>query len=143
MKVGIVGAGPAGALLAWRLAGGGASVTVFDPSHPREKPCGGGLTGKSLALLPPAPAGDPLPARWVGSCRFDDGPASVQIALSEPVAIAARAELDAWLLRRAREAGARHVSERVVAVEKGSLRAASATYPFDVKIGRASCRERV
>ena len=37
---------------------------LFDASHPREKPCGGGVTGKALALLPPAPADDPLPARY-------------------------------------------------------------------------------
>ena len=135
MKVGIVGAGPAGGLLAWRLARGGASVTLFDPSHPREKPCGGGLTGKALALLPAAPAHDPLPARWIDTCRFDDGRAAVFIELVRPVAIASRAELDAWLLRRALEAGARHVAERVVGVEKGSLRTSAATYPFDVIVG--------
>jgi len=63
VRVAVVGAGPAGALLAYHLAGGGAAVTVFDASHPREKPCGGGLTGKALALLPKAPADDPLPVR--------------------------------------------------------------------------------
>ena len=73
MRVAVVGAGPAGALLSYHLARGGASATVFDASHPREKPCGGGVTGKALALLPPAPASDPLPARWVSSCRFDSG----------------------------------------------------------------------
>ena len=29
----------------------GARVTIFDPSHPREKPCGGGVTGRALALV--------------------------------------------------------------------------------------------
>ena len=51
MKVAVVGAGPAGSLLAWRLASEGAAPTVFDASHPREKPCGGGLTGRTLALV--------------------------------------------------------------------------------------------
>ena len=44
MRVGIVGAGPAGAFAAERLARAGHAVTVYDPSHPREKPCGGGVT---------------------------------------------------------------------------------------------------
>src|SRR5438045_2869387 len=33
------------------LARGGARVTVFDPAHPRERPCGGGVTGRALALV--------------------------------------------------------------------------------------------
>jgi geranylgeranyl diphosphate/geranylgeranyl-bacteriochlorophyllide a reductase len=40
----------------------------------------------------------------------------VDLRLARPVAIASRRELDAWLLRRALEAGARHVPERVVEV---------------------------
>ena len=73
MNVGVVGAGPAGSLLAWRLARDGAAVTVYDASHPREKPCGGGLTAKALTLLPDAPPDDPLPARLVHACRFESG----------------------------------------------------------------------
>jgi len=60
MNVAVVGAGPAGALLALHLARDGATVTLFDASHPREKPCGGGVTAKALALLPPAPGGPPV-----------------------------------------------------------------------------------
>jgi geranylgeranyl reductase family protein len=51
MRVAIIGAGPAGAMAAARLARAGANVSLFDPSHPREKPCGGGLTGRALALV--------------------------------------------------------------------------------------------
>jgi menaquinone-9 beta-reductase len=38
-------------MAAVRLARAGATVSLFDPSHPREKPCGGGLTGRALALV--------------------------------------------------------------------------------------------
>ena len=51
MRIAIIGAGPAGAMAALRLARAGAVVSFFDPSHPREKPCGGGLTGRALALI--------------------------------------------------------------------------------------------
>jgi flavin-dependent dehydrogenase len=57
MKVAVVGGGPSGASLARWLAADGAQVTLFDHSHPREKPCGGGLTAKALALLPDSAAG--------------------------------------------------------------------------------------
>lgn len=138
MNVAVVGAGPAGSLLAWRLVRDGASATVFDASHPREKPCGGGLTAKALELIPPAPAGDPLPARSVGSCRFESGLGEqVDLALSRPVAIGARRDVDAWLLRRAVEAGAVHVSERVTQVDAaGALRtAAGRDLRFDLIVG--------
>ncbi len=51
MRIAIIGGGPAGAMAAVRLARTGAPVTLFDPTHPREKPCGGGLTGRALALV--------------------------------------------------------------------------------------------
>ena len=138
MKVAVVGAGPAGSLLSYRLAKDGAAVTVFDPTHPREKPCGGGLTGKALALLPEAPADDPLPARFVSSCRFESGDGEgLELRLAKPVAVASRRELDSWLLRRATGAGARHASERVVEVSgSGELRtAAGRAERFDVIVG--------
>jgi len=118
MRVAVVGAGPGGALLAWHLARDGAAVTVFDASHPREKPCGGGVTARALELLPPAPPDDPLPARLVETCRFESGMGhGVDVPLTRPVAVAARRELDGWLLRRAVVAGAQHVSERVTEVD--------------------------
>lgn len=137
MKVAVVGAGPAGSLLAALLAHDGAEVTVFDASHPREKPCGGGVTAKALSLLPPAPEGDPLPGRAVGQCRFESGSGeAVTLRLERPVMVASRRELDSWLLRRATEAGAVHRSERVAAVEAGGLvRTASGAGRFDLVVG--------
>jgi flavin-dependent dehydrogenase len=138
MKAAVVGAGPAGALLAWRLARDGADVTVFDASHPREKPCGGGLTARALDLLPPAPSDDPLPARFVETCRFEwRTDAGVDVPLRRPVAVAARRELDAWLLRRAVAQGAVHVAERVSEVDgTGRVRtAAGRARAYDVVVG--------
>jgi flavin-dependent dehydrogenase len=138
LRVAVVGAGPAGALAAYHLAKDGAAVSLFDPTHPREKPCGGGLTGKALELLPQAPAEDPLPARWVDRCRFESGDGeAVTLALGRPVAIAARRELDAWILRRAVAAGAVHVPQRVVAVDgAGGLTTADGRWrTFDLLVG--------
>jgi flavin-dependent dehydrogenase len=122
VRIAVVGAGPAGSVFAYHAASDGAAVTVFDASHPREKPCGGGLTAKAIGLLPEAPADDPLPARRVEACRFESGEGEwVDVSLSRPVAIASRRELDAWLLRRATAAGALHVLKRVVAVDATGL----------------------
>ena len=138
MKVAIVGAGPAGALSAALLARDGAHAVVFDASHPREKPCGGGLTAKALRLLPPAPADDPLPVRLLDRCRFDSGAGdSVEVRLDRPVGIASRRALDAWLLRRAVAAGAVHVAERVIAVDAaGRVRTTTGRdETFDLVVG--------
>jgi len=44
IEIAIVGAGPAGAYCASSLARKGFRPVLFDDSHPREKPCGGGIT---------------------------------------------------------------------------------------------------
>jgi flavin-dependent dehydrogenase len=137
MNVAVVGAGPGGSQLARRLAEGGARVTLFDASHPREKPCGGGLTGKALRALPGEPAADPLPVRPVDSCLFEAGDgAAALVSMEEPIGVASRRALDAWLLRRATEAGARHVAERVASVSAGEVRTTTGrAEPFDVVVG--------
>jgi geranylgeranyl reductase family protein len=49
----VVGAGPAGSATAMHLARGGARVLLVDKARfPRDKPCGGGLTGRALRHAP-------------------------------------------------------------------------------------------
>lgn len=49
----VVGAGPAGATTAYRIAEAGGSVLLLDRAFfPRDKPCGGGVTGRAARLLP-------------------------------------------------------------------------------------------
>lgn len=49
----VVGAGPAGSATALRLAWAGAKVLLADRARfPRDKPCGGGLTGRALRHAP-------------------------------------------------------------------------------------------
>jgi geranylgeranyl reductase family protein len=71
--VAVVGAGPGGAWAAYALARHGARVALIDPSHPREKACGGGVTGRALALVADAIDIEGLPARRIRSARFVGG----------------------------------------------------------------------
>lgn len=48
----IVGGGPAGAYCALELAKKGIEVTILDNSHPRDKPCGGRITGLAIEKFP-------------------------------------------------------------------------------------------
>ena len=52
IKVAIVGAGPAGSYCAYKLAENAIYPSVFDNSHPREKPCGGLVPAGAQELFP-------------------------------------------------------------------------------------------
>jgi geranylgeranyl reductase family protein len=114
MDVAVVGAGPAGAWTAYRLARAGARVTIFDPSHPREKPCGGGVTGRALALVSDRCQAPPIVVPGtvsVRAARF--GSATVPLA-ADALVVASRRAFDAALLDAARQAGADLIAERVI-----------------------------
>lgn len=122
--VAIVGAGPAGAWTAYRLARSGARVVIFDPSHPREKPCGGGITGRALAIVQDAIDRAALPTVVVGAARFvstgraDDAAGEAVVPLGAgSLVVADRAAFDAALLDAAVRAGAELCASRVVDVQ--------------------------
>ena len=142
--VAVVGAGPGGAWAAYVLARHGARVALIDPSHPREKPCGGGVTGRALALVADAIDIECLPARRIRSARFVRGdigkgavvplehdgeadgsfftarrgatPRTASSRLSHALVVASRTDFDARLLAAARNAGAGIVAARVTDV---------------------------
>ena len=112
---------PAGCWAAYRLARAGARVALVDGSHPREKPCGGGVTGRALALVADAIDAARLPSCRIRSARFTDSPGrrSVTIPLDDDaLVVASRAEFDGMLLAAARQAGATIVSSRALDVTR-------------------------
>ena len=52
VEIAIVGGGPAGTSCAFELAKHGIYATIFDHSHPREKPCAGGITAQVIKKFP-------------------------------------------------------------------------------------------
>jgi len=131
----IVGAGPAGALAARHLARGGASVRLIDASHPREKPCGGGLTERCVAMA--ADVLGRVPHVAVERVRFESPPLgrdpypppprrppSVTVDIPRggtggppsPLVVLSRLAFDSALVDDAREAGADLIPERAVDV---------------------------
>ena len=52
VEVAIIGGGPAGASCAIELAKHGVYATIFDHSHPREKPCAGGISTQAIEKFP-------------------------------------------------------------------------------------------
>ena len=139
MWTAIVGGGPAGARVAERLARAGHPVTLFDPSHPREKPCGGAVTPALFHKIPDLQELKPL-GKPVNAVRLRSPAGSVlRIRLREPIVVFARRVLDGALLERACRAGTVHRKERVRRVhvdrEGAWLRADGAWERFDVVVG--------
>lgn len=123
----VVGAGPAGSVTALRLAGNGASVLLLDRARfPRDKPCGGGLTGRALRQLPVRV--DPVVEHVVDRMvlRLGYG-ASYERRCREPViAMTQRIRLDQYLVEQAVAAG--------VELREGAKVATVCATPSDVRV---------
>ncbi len=103
----VVGAGPAGSATAIHLARGGAQVLLAERARfPRDKPCGGGLTGRALKRIPVDPT--PVVERSVDrfELRLRYGPSFVREHDEPLISMTQRRRLDAFLADRAEAAGA-------------------------------------
>lgn len=105
--VGVIGAGPGGAFLAYLLARRGVRVLVIDKEvFPRDKVCGGGISNKTIQLLPFSI--EPVVQKRITGAyltyrnrdtiyrHLDDGDGAAVL----------RSEFDNFLIERAVEAGA-------------------------------------
>ncbi|HHY38179.1 MAG TPA: NAD(P)/FAD-dependent oxidoreductase [Clostridia bacterium] len=106
----IVGAGPAGSTVARLCAAEGLETLLLDKKEfPREKPCGGGLTlaavnelEKTGLDLPPD-----IPEAKAYMFRAFSGHRRIEVSFAEPYCyLVKRATFDAFLLEKARAAGA-------------------------------------
>ncbi len=124
--VAIVGAGPAGCWAARALARRGARVVLVDGSHPREKPCGGGVTGRALALVREAVDPARVAAVPIETATFVEGARRATMRLGGGSAggrglmVVARRDFDGALLDAALAAGASLVSKRAIDVRRAN-----------------------
>jgi flavin-dependent dehydrogenase len=111
---------------------------VFDPTHPREKPCGGGVTGRALALVADALSSDSFDRCVIRSARFAGGHATVPLD-DDALVVTSRTTFDGALLTAAQRAGATVERSRVrdVIISDGGVRVetASGTHRAGVVIG--------
>ena len=120
----IVGAGPAGcaAAVAARRAAPRLAITVVDAARfPREKLCGGAITGGGLRELHLAGLELRVPQTSVGHALLRANGVSVRVELPRPAAVVRRAELDADLVSQARAAGASVLEEAPLLELRGDL----------------------
>ena len=105
--VAIVGGGPAGSTAAYRLASAGASVLLLDrATFPRDKPCGGGVTGRAARYLPFSiePVVEDVVDRLECGLRYRHR--FTRHARAPLAYMTQRRRLDHFLLQKAAEAGA-------------------------------------
>jgi len=113
----VIGAGPAGAVAARDMARAGARVALVDGSHPREKPCGGGVTGRALELI--AGLSGCLRGQSIGSVRFEAGSRAATVELPPAyLEVFSREAFDLALADQARDAGAVPIAARVTAISR-------------------------
>ena len=121
-RIAVLGGGPAGAFAAERLARAGLRPVVFDEKLAWEKPCGGGITYKAYSKYPFLLHNDApkklitetyVAAPKAGSCRM---------ALSQPLVIYSRFDLNRLLLERAEQAGAEIEKARVLELSRAGAR---------------------
>jgi geranylgeranyl reductase family protein len=117
-RIAVLGGGPAGAFAAERLARAGLDTRVFDEKLAWEKPCGGGLTYKAYRDYPFLINND-TPKKIINDTFLAAPKAgAVKMALSRPLVIYSRLDLNRMLLDRAEQAGAQLEKARVLEVER-------------------------
>jgi geranylgeranyl reductase family protein len=139
--VAIVGGGPAGSTAAYRLARAGASVLLVDrATFPRDKPCGGGVTGRAARLLPFSiePVVEDVVDRL--ECRLQYGPRFERAAHAPLALMTQRRRLDHFLLEKAAEAGADvRDGVKVTDVRSDAINVDGTDVPARIVIGADGC----
>ncbi|HXG92720.1 MAG TPA: FAD-dependent monooxygenase [Blastocatellia bacterium] len=114
-EIAIIGAGPAGAHLASRLAAAGRNCVLFDPKGAWEKPCGGGVPTRAIREFAHLFENTSHPRKLVRRITMISPTGRrVSLKVREPFAIFSRQVLNGLVLDRAIEAGARFVRAAVV-----------------------------
>jgi flavin-dependent dehydrogenase len=113
MRIGIIGAGPAGLFLAEKLARNGRQVVLFDHRAPWEKPCGGGLSARVFREFPEIYE---LTDEWhrvdgMKIILYSGEP--IELSMTTPLVTISRRVLSGAMLNKALEAGVCHIPEKV------------------------------
>src|SRR3954447_9373351 len=113
-EIAIIGAGPAGAFLASRLAEAGRDVVLFDPKGAWEKPCGGGVPTRALREYARLLNRTEYPRKLIRRVTLVSPELRrLTIDFDEPFAIYSPQVLNGLVLDRAIESGARFIRAAV------------------------------
>jgi len=114
-EIAVIGAGPAGAHLASRLAAEGRDVVLLDPKGAWEKPCGGGVPTRAIREFAFILEDSSYPRKLVRRITLISPlDRRVTLELDEPFAVFSREVLNRLVLDRAINSGADFVREGVI-----------------------------
>jgi geranylgeranyl reductase family protein len=119
IKVAIVGAGPAGSYCAYKLAEAGIYPSIFDYSHPREKPCGGLIPANAQDYFPFLKS-LPIP-HSKRSAMTIVAPSGIRLVIGfgkGSILGFSRLKFDQYLLGIAVNEGADLIEEKVIGIER-------------------------
>jgi len=119
IKVAIVGAGPAGSYCAYKLAESGIYPSIFDYSHPREKPCGGLVSAVAQDVFPflktlPIPHSE----KDILNLISPSGKRRIIHFRENKIIGFSRLKFDQYLLNMAVNEGADLIEEKVIGLER-------------------------
>jgi geranylgeranyl reductase family protein len=111
--IGIIGAGPSGSMLAYKLAGAVKKVLLYDHRAPWEKPCGGMLRPDAISENPELKR-YPYPLSYCNEMVYISNRNDCKrLALKKPTPVLSRRELNRFLLDLAKSRGAEFISKKV------------------------------
>lgn len=111
--IGIIGAGPAGSMLAYKLACTGKKVLLYDPRAPWEKPCGGMLRPDVITENPEMKR-YPYPLSLCNDMVYiSNRNDRKRLAVKKPMPVISRRELNRFLLDLAKNRGAEFIQKKV------------------------------
>jgi geranylgeranyl reductase family protein len=112
--IAIIGAGPAGSMLAAKLASDAKKVLLFDQKAPWEKPCGGMLGSDTIDEYPEL-KNYPYPVNLCNGIVYispqDD---RKRVPAQKAIPVISRLELNRYLLDMARNSGAEFIRQKVL-----------------------------
>ena len=112
--IAVIGAGPAGSMLAYKLASSGQKVLLYDHSAPWEKPCGG-MLGPGTIVANPELSSYPYPLiRCNAMIHISSRNNCKRVPLHKPAHVISRLELNRFLLDMAIAAGAKFIPKKVL-----------------------------
>ncbi len=140
-EVAVVGGGPAGSTCASELAKNGVDVVLFDHSHPREKLCGGAISGRHSRELKIPHKIIEREINWI--IVEDQHGHNVKLYEKKGGIVLMREKLDYYLFQKSKYDGAKQIKERVINFEKKKnkwiLKTNKNIYKSDFLVGADGC----
>jgi len=140
-EVAVVGGGPAGSVCASELARNGVNVVIFDHSHPREKLCGGAISGRHLKELKIPDNVIEREINWI--IVEDQHGHNVKLYERKGGIVLMREKLDYYLFQKSKDDGAKQIKERVISFKKKKnkwiLKTNKSVYKSNFLVGADGC----